>query len=119
MVYLMMSMSLVIGFFFATGTIVGMSESVLYTAGVLVERSLWGLILMITSAIAIYGFLVGNDSLISLGGIAGFTAWVFASIALAMTAHWYVFITIGLLHMLFHVYVVLASATNALRRPRV
>lgn len=116
MIYVMMGVSMVIGFFFATGLLVGEAESVLYTAGVLVHKQVWGAVLFATALTAEVGFITDRDSLISLGGIAGFMAWLFACIALATQAHWYIFITVGLFHLLFHGYVVLATALGYLRR---
>lgn len=116
MVYIMMGVSAIIGFCFSTGFLVGVSESVLYTAGVLVNKELWGFILFITAMTAEVGFITGRDSLISLGGIAGFCAWLFACIALVLASHWYILLTVGLFHLLFHGYVVLATALGALRR---
>ena len=116
MVYVMMSVSVIIGFCFMTGLLVGASESVLYTTGVLVHKQTWGAVLFVTAMTAELGFIFEKDSMISIGGISGFMAWLFACIALVAQAHWYVLLTVGLLHLLFHGYVVLATALGALRR---
>ena len=116
MIYIMMGVSVVIGFCFATGFLMGGAESVLWGTGVLVDKNLWGMVLFITATIAEVGFFTDNDSLISLGGIAGFCAWAFASITLFMAGHFYVLITVALFHLLFHGYVVLATSLGYLRR---
>ena len=115
MVYIMMAVSMVIGFCFATGFVMSGAESVLYSTGVLFDKQLWGAILFCTSTIAEVGFFTDNDTLIAIGGIAGFCAWLFASVALVMGAHWYILVTVGLLHLLFHGYVVLATSLGYLR----
>ena len=116
MVYIMMGVSVLIGFFFATGLFLGPGESVLYAVGVLFPKHLWGLVLFCTSVTAEIGFIFDNDALISFGGIAGFMAWLFACIALFMGGFWYVLITVGIFHLLFHGYVVLATSLGYLRR---
>lgn len=116
MIYIMMGVSIIIGFCFGSGLLVGNAESVLYSAGVLVNRELWGWILFTTATVAEVGFILDDDALISLGGISGFCAWLFACIALVTQAHWYILMTVGLFHLLFHGYVVLACSTGVLRR---
>jgi hypothetical protein len=114
MVYIMMGVNVLIGLFFVSGF--DMSDSVLYETGVLVDPTLWGGVLLITSAAAIYGMTRKKESLISFGGIVGFMAWKFALISLAIGANWYVMLTIALFHLLFHAYVFLAVATDNLFR---
>lgn len=116
MIYIMMGVSVIIGFCFGTGLLVGTSESVLYTTGVLVHKQAWGAVLFFTALTAEIGFFIGKDSLISIGGVSGFCAWLFACIALTLSAHWYILLTVGLFHLLFHGYIVLATALGVLRR---
>lgn len=116
MIYIMMGVSVIIGFCFATGLLVGTSESVLYTTGVLVHKQMWGAVLFATALTAEVGFFLGRDSMISIGGISGFCAWLFACIALTMASHWYILLTVGLFHLLFHGYVVLSTALGVIRR---
>lgn len=116
MVYIMMGTSIAIGFFFATGLFMGDERSVLYSVGVLFPRGIWGAVLFFTALIAEIGFVTHNTKLIHFGGITGFMAWLFACIALFMTSQWYVLLTVGLLHLLFHGYVVLAVSLGYLYR---
>lgn len=116
MIYVMMGVSVIIGFCFATGLGMGGSESILYDTGVLVSKEVWGLILFCTASCAEIGFMTSRKSLILLGGIAGFAAWLFACIALLLAAHWYIFLTVGLLHLLFHGYVYLATSLGYIER---
>lgn len=116
MIYIMMGVSVFIGFTFATGLLVGNAESVLYSTGVLIHKHLWGAILFSTALCAEIGFIINNKSLINIGGIAGFMAWLFASVSLALASHWYVLVTVSLFHLLFHGYVVLANSLGYLRR---
>lgn len=116
MVYIMMGVSVVIGFCFATGFWMGSAESILWGTGVLVDKQLWGMVLFATALTAEVGFITKSDTLISIGGVAGFCAWLFACINLLMAAHWYILVTVGLFHLLFHGYVVLASSLGYLRR---
>jgi hypothetical protein len=116
MVYVMMFISVLIGFFFLTGYVVNPADSFLYDLGVFIPRALWGGWLFTTALIAEYGFLRKNDSAVAFGGIGGFLAWMFACISLAMGGVWYIFLTVGLFHLIFHVYVVLASSLGLIRR---
>lgn len=116
MIYVMMGASVFIGFAFATGFFMSGTESVLWNTGVLVHRELWGTILFFTATIAEVGFLTNNDGLISLGGVCGFMAWTFATISVALAGHWYILVSVCLLHLLFHGYVVLATALGYIRR---
>lgn len=116
MIYVMMGVSAFIGFAFATGLWVGPGESVLYSVGVLVNKQIWGAALLITASIAEVGFITDNDRLIQLGGLWGFMLWLFACIALFMAAQWYVLVAVGLFHLIFHGYVVLATSLGYIRR---
>lgn len=118
MVYIMMFVNIIIGFCFFTG--LGMTgagvESVLYNAGTLVDKALWGGVLLVTATTAFIGMLFKHKSFIQFGGIAGFMVWLFASISLAMNAHFYVLTTVALFHLLFHGYVYLATTTGFIFR---
>lgn len=116
MVYIMMFVSILIGLFFATGWFMTGNESILYNTGVLVDKQLWGLGLLVTASVAEIGFITGNRSMIEFGGIGGFALWAFASISLLIANHWYILFTIALFHLSFHGYVVLASSQKVLRR---
>jgi hypothetical protein len=119
MVYVLMAINILIGIFFATGIVVGGTESVLYNTGVLVNRAAWGAMLLTTSGIGMYGLIKGQEWAMSLSGIAGAMLWLFAAISVALAAHWYIFITITTLHFLFHVYVYLGTTTGTIFRTTV
>lgn len=116
MVYVMMFVSVIIGFCFFTGLLVAGSESVLYSSGVLIDSKTWGLMLFTTASIAEIGFLKKNLLLVRVGGLSGFSLWLLASIDLALESHWYVLATVGLFHLVFHGYVYLASSMGVLER---
>lgn len=116
MVYIMMGVSVFIGFCFMTNTLVAESESILYDTGVLVDKQIWGGILFGTATCAELGFFLKHKGLILLGGIAGFMAWLFASISLVMEDHWYILISVAMFHLLFHGYVYLAGSLDLLER---
>jgi hypothetical protein len=116
LVYLLMMTSVFIGFAFLTGTaIVNPTESILYASGVLLEEELWGGLLFTSASASIVGFITRRDYLIRLGGIGGFFLWLFASISLAVDGHFYVLLSVGLLHLAFHVYVYLMNSLGTLR----
>jgi predicted membrane channel-forming protein YqfA (hemolysin III family) len=117
MIYVMMGVSVFIGFAFMTGFLASPAESILYSVGVLVHKQVWGAALFTTASIAEVGFITDNDRLIQLGGLWGFMLWLFACIALAMDGQWYVFIAVGCFHLIFHGYVVLATSLGYIRRP--
>lgn len=117
MIYVMMGVSVFIGFAFMTGFLASQAESILYSVGVLVNKQVWGAALFTTASIAEVGFITDNDRLIQLGGLWGFMLWLFACIALAMHGQWYVFIAVGCFHLIFHGYVVLATSLGYIRRP--
>lgn len=116
MVYLLMFVSMFIGFVFATGVFMDSNESILFNTGVLLDRQLWGMVLFVTATIAEIGFFTRSKRLIQLGGLSGFMVWLFACLALTFAGHWYILVTVGLMHMLFHGYVYLATTTGVLFR---
>lgn len=116
MVYIMMGVSVFIGFCFMTDILVAESESILYNAGVLVHKQVWGALLFCTATCAEIGFIIKEKAMIILGGIAGFMAWLFAAIALFMESHWYILISVALFHLFFHGYVYLATSLGLLER---
>lgn len=121
MVYIIMGVSVIIGFCFATGFLMvpSGSESVLYDTGVLVHRQLWGAVLFCTATAAEFGFIFKKPALMKLGGIAGFMAWLFAAVALTLAGHYYILLTVAMLHLLFHGYVYLATSTGYIYRQRI
>lgn len=117
MVYIMMLVSVIIGFCFMTG--IGLQsgmESILYDTGVLINKSLWGTVLFATASTAFVGMIIKNEGMMQFGGIAGFMAWAFAAISLALAAHWYILATVALFHLLFHGYVYLATTAGYIFR---
>lgn len=116
MVYILLTVNVIIGFCFATGIFVSFNQSVLYASGVLVDRNLWGALLAISSTIGLLGLIGNHKSHAMFSGMVGFLLWLFAVISLAINNSWYIMITIGMLHLLFHGYVYLASALGTLRR---
>lgn len=116
MVWVMMSVSVLIGFFFMTGLLVSPAESILFGAGTLLPKGMWGTALFLTASMAMVGFIRDDDKFIVAGGLWGFMVWAFACIALALAGQWYVFITVGLFHLIFHAYVVLATSLGYIRR---
>ena len=117
MVYVMVSVSALVGFFFCTGILMNEGfESILYGTGVLLDKEIWGGILMVASLVELTGMVIHREWLIQLGAFGGFMAWSFACISLALAAHWYLLITFGLMHLLLHGYVYLASTLNVLHR---
>ena len=116
MVYVMMFVSVIIGFFFATGFDMGLSESILYSTGVLIHRGWWGLALLITASIAEIGFFVKDRTLIGAGAIGGFSLWAFAAFSSLLAGHMFILLSPALFHLVFHGYVILASSLNVLER---
>ena len=116
MVYIMMGVSMIIGFCFGTGIFVSGTESILYSTGVLIESRTWGWMLLFTATCAQIGFLRANKALTAFGGLGGFMLWTLATIDATMAGHVYIILTVTLFHALFHGYVYLASSLNVLRR---
>ena len=114
--YVMIVINIGIGLMFLTGIFVGDGESVLYSAGVLVERHLWGGLLLVSSSFSFYGMAADKTSFIRLSGLTGFLLWMFASLSLALDGYWYIFITVGMLHTLFHIHLYLSVVTDTLFR---
>lgn len=114
MVYVMMFVSQFVGLTYMTGWLVGDTQSVLYDAGVLVDSNIWGGLLLVSATMAQIGFIFRRKWLISSGGMVGFMIWLFAVISLVATEHYYILITVGLLHTIFHAYVYLATACDTL-----
>lgn len=116
MVYIMMSVSVIVGFFFMTGIDMSGAESILYGTGVLIHKAAWGAFLFCTASTALAGMIFNKQWMIQLGGISGFMAWAFACITLLFAGHWYILITFALFHLLFHGYVYLATVMGVLYR---
>lgn len=116
MIYVMMFVSVIIGLFFLTGVGIGIGESILYSTGVLLHTKVWGGILFCTAISAELGFIFKKRFLVLIGGMGGFIAWSFACLALILAGHWYVLLTVSLLHLLFHGYVYLATSLEVLER---
>lgn len=116
MVYIMMFVSVLVGFFFLTGIDMGTAESILWSTGVLVHKAVWGGILFCTASIALAGMIMKKNWMIQLGGISGFMMWLFASIAMFIAGHWYILLTFALFHLLFHGYVYLATTFGVIYR---
>jgi hypothetical protein len=116
MVYIMMGVNVLIGLFFVTGFDMGSGDSILYSSGVLVDPVVWGVVLLVTSLIGLYGLAKGQAWATRTSGLGGSLLWLFASISLLQAAHWYILLTIGLFHLCFHIYILLATATGSLYR---
>lgn len=115
LMYFLVGVSQFIGFCFFTGLLVGNTESILYQTGTLFDSSIWGLLLLIAASLLQVGLCTRAKFLISLGGMSGFLLWTSASIDLAVTGHWYILVTVGLLHTIFHVYIYLVSSLGHLQ----
>jgi hypothetical protein len=115
MVYIMMGVSIFVGFCFFTGYLVG-DSSILYKVGVLLERNIWGAVLFLAAGLAEYGMIFKQRMAIVYGSLIGFMVWLFACISLVLEHEWYVFVTFTAFHLVFHGYVYLASSLNILER---
>lgn len=116
MVYIMMAVSAFIGLCFCTGLFVGHGESILYMTQILVDKTLWGLLLFVSGVVAEIGFFKKMPRLVKAGSMGGFLLWLFASIGLIIASHWYALITLGLFQLAFHGYVYLAESLGVLER---
>ena len=116
MVYFLAFVSQFIGFCFGFHFLVDDAESILYQTGTLVDREVWGVLLLIAASLLQLGLVTNNKGLTAIGGMGGFLLWLSACIDLALTGHWYIFATVALLHTLFHTYVYLAASLDALER---
>lgn len=116
MVYIMMFVSVFVGFCFATGFLVGGGESVMFRSGTLISTTLWGCLLLVTATAAEIGFFTKRYKLISFGGLGGFMVWLLAAIDLAISSHPYALVSFALFHMVFHGYVYLAASLGVLQR---
>jgi len=116
MVYIMMFVSVFVGFCFCTGFLVSGGESIMFRSGTLISTTLWGMLLFCTATAAEIGFYWKRNSLIAFGGLGGFMLWLLAGIDLAMSGHPYALISFALFHMVFHGYVYLSASLGVLER---
>ena len=116
MVWVTMFVSVIIGFCFATGFLVGAGQSVLFTSGVLIPRHAWGVLLFVSSVVCEVGFATKKLKIVSLGGFVNFVLWLFASISLAVSGFHFALLTAGIFHTIFNGYVYLASSLGVLER---
>jgi hypothetical protein len=116
MIYIMMFVSIFVGFCFWTGFLIDPNESVLYNASVLIPFEQWGFLLFFTATTTEIGLYLKQWTLVSIGGIGGFMLWLMASIGLFMNTNFYALVSFGLFHLLFHGYVYLAAALGVLER---
>ena len=116
MVYVMMFVSVIVGFCFGTGFLVHHGESIMYDSGVLISRTIWGYLLLATATVCEIGFFTKKTKLVSIGGFSGFLIWLLATIDLCLSGHPYALITFAMFHMVFHVYVYLAASLGVLER---
>jgi hypothetical protein len=114
LVYLLAWMSWYIGFSFAGpgGVFVGLGESILHNSGVLIQRELWGLVLGVSSTAILYGLYKSKDKFVVYGGMVGFLLWLFAALSMALAGHWYVFVTVTMLHCSYHAYLYLVATVS-------
>ena len=115
-IYMMVLASVIIGFFFATGFLVGNTESVLYSSGVLLNKQIWGGILLISSILSLYGLRSRRKEIMTTASSVSAMLWMFACISLLIQAHFYVLFGVYLVHLLCHIYIYLASSLGYLER---
>jgi hypothetical protein len=116
MVYFLVFVSQFIGLCFGFHLLVGDTESILYRTGTLVDRELWGVLLLVVASALQLGLITNNKWLTTFGGMGGFLLWLSACIDLVLNEHWYVFVTVALMHTLFHTYVYLAASLGYLEK---
>lgn len=116
MVYIMMTVSVIIGFCFATGLGVSPETSILFSAGTIVDRGWWGAGLCASAFVSLAGMICNRDRWISTGALGGFAAWGFAATSILFSGNIYGFVTFGLFHLVFMGYVFLATTLGVLRR---
>lgn len=112
LVYILLAVSFIIGLCFTP--IVGLepSESILYGVTFLFSKGLWGGLLVLSSVVSIVGLAFKKEGVFFIGGMMGFLLWLFACISLFLAGQWYVLMTVGVLHLLFHGYIYLGASTG-------
>lgn len=116
MVYVMMGVSVVIGFCFSTGALVDNGRSKLFAAGAFIPSTAWGCMLFLVAGISLIGMITKHPAPVKTGSLFGFMLWLLATINLAYTHNYYGFLILGLFHTIFQGYVYLSSSLGVLER---
>lgn len=118
-VYLLIFISGFIGLsFMIDGKLLSEDESVLYDSGVLVESGVWGAFMLVSSIFLAYGYIVKHYQIIRWSALVGFLLWLFACWSTILAGHLYIFVTVALLHTVFHAIVYLNAWLRKLNASR-
>jgi hypothetical protein len=115
-IWMLITASLLIGLFFLTGLIVDPTQSVLYATNILVNKQLWGAGLLVGSTIGLWGCWKKNTKAMRACGAINFLLWLFACIGMAVAGHYYLFIAVYGIHLVFHLLLYLGAVTAQIFR---
>lgn len=115
-VYILLAVSFFIGLAFSPLLPLEATESILYGVTFIFSKGIWGTLLLGSTILSFTGIFLKKENIFFVGGMTGFMLWLFACIALIMAGQWYVFVTVGLLHLLFHGYLYLGASTGLIFR---
>lgn len=114
--FVILFVDLMIGGMFVTGWMMGTTESILYTSGVLIDRQLWGGLLVVAASLTIYGLIIRSSRAVRIGSLAATLLWFFAGASLILTSHIYVFIAVVTVQGAFHTFLYLLASVGGLFR---
>jgi hypothetical protein len=119
LIWLLLAVDLLIGFYFSTGIGMANTESVLYTSGVVFNRSLWGSLILGNVLIGMYGLIKRKLGLVKFCGLFGFMLWTFVMISLAIHGHLYTLTAIYSAHWIYYALLYFGAVTKDIFRERV
>jgi len=116
MVYVMMTVSIIVGICISTGWLVNDNESLIMASGTYIGPIAWGILLIVFAGLSLIGMTTHRMRYVAVGAFACFMLWLMATLNLLTNNHYYAVIVWGLFHMLFQGYVYLTASLGILER---
>lgn len=117
MVYVMTSISIITGAAYSfLPFLPDIQRSILFNYGVAMGINVWGMLLLVGSIVVLIGCIYKHDKMIKIGSMVSFMMWLFATATYFTNAFYFVVVTYGLFHILFYVYLYLATSLGYIRR---
>lgn len=92
----------------------GVTNTVLYKVGPVIPLTLWGIIVLASSVVLLYGMITKTTEMVGIGAMGMFMTWVLTAITYGINGYWPFLFPSAIIYTLVHGYFFLAASLGRL-----
>jgi hypothetical protein len=92
----------------------GVTNTILYKVGPVIPLTMWGIIVLVSSVVLLYGMITKTAEMVGFGAMGMFLTWTLTAITYAINGYWPFLFPTAVLYILIYGYFFLASSLGRL-----